>query len=200
MSSGSLNLYPASDLGGRTSVEYMGRSCPAPSGSGHAESHQAETFGTVSVRTEDQLNARLDRHPAVGVLEVETPGIGVHLKSGVRLRCVLDHGSHVQIHRVSSADESARRVADTCNVGIIHRLERAGRYLLSRARHAGMHRRNHEIKLGKQLIFEVHLTVGQNIHLTARKDREILRLFVQFANLPDLPAQLLCRKAAGDGR
>jgi hypothetical protein len=78
-------------------------------------------------------------------------------------------------------------VADTVYVWIVHRFERAHRYLLTRAGQSRMDRNYNKIQLSKKFIFEIQRTIGMNVNLTAGKDCDAFDLFVEFADFFYLP-------------
>ena len=119
----------------------------------------------MGVGTDGELDAGLDGHSAVDVLEVQSGGVGVDLQGRARPGGMLDHRGHVQVHRLPMAEEPAGRVADARDVRIVHRLERAGRDPLAGAAQRRVDRCDDPIQVGQQLVVEVELALREDVHL-----------------------------------
>jgi hypothetical protein len=166
----SLTGSPTFDFGCGQRVEDIGFGGPAAGGGGHTKTHEIKSGNAVSVGSEDELDSGLDGHFAVGILEVQTPWVGVYLEGGVRLAGVFDYSRNVDIHRFPLANESAGRMGNAVHVRIVHCLQCAGGYLLARASEAGVYRSDYEIEFGEQFVIKVERVVGKNVNFGSRQD------------------------------
>ena len=111
-------LDPAFKFGKRKCIQHIGFGRPTPPGGGNTVTHQTEAVRAVSISSDGQLDTCFDCHPAVNVLQVQTPRISIDFQRGVRLGGVVYDSSNVKVHRLALADEPSRWVADTIDVGV----------------------------------------------------------------------------------
>ena len=59
---------------------------------------------------------------------------------------------------------------DTIDIGVVHRFQRAGSYLLASTCQAGMYCSYYKIQLGEQLVIEIQRAISKDINLRARQN------------------------------
>jgi hypothetical protein len=99
---------------------------------------------------------------------------------------VFDYSSHIDVHRLSLADEPACRVGDAINIRIIHRFECPHSYFFSRAAQAGMYGSYYKVQLRKQFIIKIYRAIGKDINFGSGKDGDTFKFIVKFTDLFDL--------------